>query len=157
MEKKLGNFKRGGKSVIADGHYKFRVTEFNVVTGGSGAPYIIPMCIVINPCPEQGTQIELGFSMSEAAEGIAAAWLTALGLGEEAIVPMDNPDRIQVFLNRYCLHAIIEANVVKGKNPKGYDQNSVNPPWEIMASELGKDDVPGPRGIAAGGREEPSF
>jgi len=156
MDKPLGKFKKGGKPVIEAGHYKFRVTEFNVVVGGSGAPYVIPTCVVINPCPETGVHVELGFSMSEASEGIAAAWLTALGLGEEAVIPMDDPDRIQVFLDRHCLHAIIEADIVKEKNQKGYWQNSVNPPWEVAACDIGPDDKVGP-GVPGGSREEPGF
>jgi hypothetical protein len=160
MDKKLGDFNRGGsKTIIDEGHYKLRTTEFEVVIGKeSGAPYVIPHCVVVNPCPQVGSIIQLGFSLSEASESIAAAWLTALGLDEEAVVPMDDADRIQVFLERHCLHAIFEADIVKEKNNRGYMQNSVNPPWGVMASELGKDDKVGPAGVPGGSRgEQPPF
>lgn len=142
-DKQLKNFKHGGKETIENGRYKFRVVEIAVKDGKSGYAYVIPRVVVVNPCPQQGTHIELGFSMAPEAESFAFQWLTAMGLDEEMAVPMDDSDRLEVFLNKHCVGAVIAADIVKEKNPSGYDQNSVSPPWAVEASELSAEDTAG--------------
>ena len=158
--KKLGDFQRNkGKSILPDNGeeqlsglggklvrrprpYKLKTVDFKAVMGGSGAPYVIVDCMVINECAEVGQHCELGFSLSPAAESIAYAWLTALGLDDEARLPVMDPENIQAFLQNRCKGKVFEAAIIKGKDKTGtYDQNSVSPPWEILASEAVEGDV----------------
>ncbi len=170
MDKKLKDFKKGGKAVLPDNgevfnektkvmerkprHYKLRTTEFKVVVGkGSGALYVVADLVAINKGPEQGNHTEMGFSLSANSESIASAWLTAMGVDEETIIPMDDRDRLNTFLNRHCVNAVVEANVIIGEN-EGYKNNQVSPPWEILAAELEEGDLPAQAGLDT---ERPPF
>jgi len=167
--KKLGDFKKGGKSVLPDlgeqvddkgkieripQHYKLRATEFKVEMGSSGAAYIVVDVVVVNECEQQGMHTELGFSLSEASESIAAAWFTALGCDDETAIPLDNRDRIQKFLDTLCKGAVFEADVIVSKY-KGYPKNDVSPPWGLAPADLEKGDKAAAPGPAK--KEEPGF
>lgn len=170
MDKPLGQFKGGGKTVLPDDGeeqqgqmmvrkprlYKFRAVDFKVVIGKeSGAPYVVIDSVVINPCQEQGMHTELGFSLSSNSESIAAAWLFALGFDEESMIPVDDADRLEVFLKKLATNSIFKAAIIKEKRGQ-YSQNSVSPPWEVGAAEIESNDLPA-QGVATGRGEQPSF
>lgn len=140
--KALGDFQKGGsKSVVPADHYKFRAVDFKVVIGKeSQCPYVIVDSLVIGQCPVQGEHAELGFSLSPAAESIAYAWFTAFNIPEDAIIPTEDADELKAFLMTNCKGAIFQCTIDKTKRG-GYDQNSVNPPWEVLPDEMIEGDL----------------
>jgi len=159
-EKKLGDFKGGGKNIIPDGEYKLKAVDFKVVEGAAGLYAIGDHVVIRNEDPAlHGEHCELGFSLSPAAEGIAKAWLIALGCSEEDSVPVDDIDELHAFLKSHCLNACFVAQVKKGRDKTDkYDQNEVERPWENLeaaAPAEGDYEVGGEAATAK--REEPDF
>lgn len=136
-DKKLKNYKRGGGSVLPEGHYHLKSTAFKVVVGKeSGASYVVGNFEVVKVEDPilVGKHTELGFSMSVNSESIAYAWFIALGCSEDDTPPKDDTERLTSFLKAKCLGRVVECDL-EVANVGGYDKNQVTPPWGVVAVE----------------------
>ena len=142
MSKPLGEYKQGGKSTLPEGHYVLRLMDVKVVVGTeSGACYAVLDLMAVRG-EFAGQHTEIGVSFSDASEGIAAAWCYALGYGDDDCPPKEDAEDLEAWL-KAKKGALVECDLGKSKNNKGYMQNSVNPPWEVLAADAEETDLEG--------------